>query len=371
MYFRTLAVFSADVFRIVVTVMIGVLAPTVKIASLKAENLFLRKQLGLYEEREAPRRRTDEPFRRSMVFLSRFFDWCDALVIVKPATFVGWQREGFRQYWKWRSRRMGRPEIPAETVALIRRIVSENITLGQEKITEVIRLQLGLCLSPRTVAKYIRDLLPPQGHGGRGDQRWATFVRSHAKAIVAMDFVTVVSATFRVYYVLVVMEIGSRKILHTNVTANPNAEWVSRQLREAIPDEHGYRFLIHDRDSIFSNKVDDVIRGFGIRPLKTPVRAPKANAFCERVIGTIRRDCLDYLIPFSERHLRLILREYVDFYNHHRPHSSLGPGIPEPAEGLPVEPQQPNRHRLPEGVKAVSTPVLGGLHHTYMLKEAA
>ncbi|MCD4749700.1 MAG: integrase core domain-containing protein [Thermoanaerobaculales bacterium] len=366
MFFQTLAVLPADVFRIVMTVIGGALGPAVKIASLKAENLFLRKQLGLYREREAPRRRTNKVFRRSMVLLSRFFDWPEALVIVNPETFVRWHRDGFKRFWRWRSRHTRRPSIPPETVALIRRIASENITLGQEKIAEVIRLQLGVFLSPRTIARYIRDLVPPRNPAGRGGQRWATFVRNHARTVVAMDFVTVVSATFHIYYVLVVMEIGSRKILHTNVTTSPNAAWVSQQLREAIPCDHSYRFLIHDRDSIFNAQVDDVIRGFGIHPLKTPVRAPKANTFCERLIGTIRRDCLDYLIPLSENHLRMILREYIDFYNHHRPHSSLGPGIPDPAEGLPVEPQ-PDRHRLPESVKVVSTPILGGLHHTYRI----
>jgi len=188
--------------------------------------------------------------------------------------------------------------------------------------------------------------------------------------MVAMDFFTVVSATFRTYYVLVVMEIGSRRILHTNVTASPTAAWVCQQLREAIPAEHTYRYLIHDRGSAFNAQVDDTITSFGMRPLKTPYRAPRANSFCERLVGTIRRECLDYIIPLSQSHLLRILNEYVAYYNHYRPHSSLGPGIPDPAKGLPVEPQA-NPHRLPEGTKAVSTPVLGGLHHTYRLVKAA
>ncbi|HHQ48695.1 MAG TPA: hypothetical protein ENK19_07415 [Acidobacteria bacterium] len=143
-----------------------------------------------------------------------------------------------------------------------------------------------------------------------------------------------------------------------------------QQLREAIPSDHAYGYLIHDRASNFNAQVDDTIKGFGMRPLKTPYRAPRANAFCERLVGTIRRECLDYLIPLSQNHLRQILNEYVAYYNHHRPHSSLGPGIPDPADGLPVEPQ-PDPHKLPEGTKVVSTPVLGGLHHTYRLEKAA
>jgi len=261
--------------------------------------------------------------------------------------------------------------VPPETVARIRQIARENITKGQGEIAALVLLELGLHLSPRTIKKYIRQaLLPPHNPAGRGDQRWAGFVRNHAKAIVAMDFFTVVSATFRIYYVLVVMEIGSRKILHTNVTASPTSFWVRQQLREAIPFDHAYRYLIHDRASNFNGQVDDTIKSFGMRPLRTPYRAPRANSFCERLIGTLRRDCLDYLIPFSQKHLRLILKEYVAYYNRHRPHGSLGPGIPAPAEGLPVEPQ-PNRHRLREGTRVVSTPVLGGLHHTYRLVKAA
>jgi len=186
---------------------------------------------------------------------------------------------------------------------------------------------------------------------------------------VATDFLTVVSATFRIYYVLVVMEIGSRRILHTNVTAHPTADWVRQQLRQAIPCDHAYRFLIHDRGSAFSTKVDDTIRSLGLRPLNTAYRAPRANAYCERLIGTIRRECLDYLIPLSQNHLRLILKEYVTYYNTARPHSGLGPGIPEPAGGA-VQ-LQPDRHRLPADVRVVKIPILGGLHHDYRLEKVA
>jgi len=166
------------------------------------------------------------------------------------------------------------------------------------------------------------------------------------------------------------MEIGSRRILHTNVTPHPTADWTLQQLRECLPYDHAYRFLIHDRDAIFSSYLDAGLRGFGVRVLKTPVRSPKANAFCERLIGTIRRECLDYLIPLNERHLRGIVREFSVHYNRGRPHSSLGPGIPEPHQ--PTPPASPHRHRLPDGYRVTSTAVLQGLHHEYRLeKEAA
>jgi len=359
-----------DISSLATAVLGGLFLPAKTVQSLKAENLFLRRQLALYEEHGVRRRPTTPWVRVAMVLLSRLFEWKTALVVVQPETLVRWHREGFKQLWRRKSRRKGRPPIPDETVQLIRQIARENIAKGEEEIADLVNLQLGLRLSPRTIAKYIRDLLPPHNPADRGDQRWATFVKNHAKAMVAVDFFTVVSATFRTYYVLVIMEIGSRKILHTNVTAHFTSGWVCQQLREAIPSGHTYRYLIHDRASNFNGQVDNTIKSFGMHPLKTPYRAPRANAHCERLVGTIRRDCLDYLIPLSQNHLRRILNEYAAYYNHHRPHSSLGPGIPDPAKGLPVEPQA-DPHRLPEGTEAVSTPVLGGLHHTYRLVKAA
>ncbi|NOZ95272.1 MAG: transposase, partial [Acidobacteria bacterium] len=326
-----------DSLRILLTLILALIAPAWAQARAEARHLFVAHQLALYHAREAPRKPTTPAFRLTMVFLSRLFDWRHALLIVRPETLVRWHRDGFKSLWRRKSRPKGRPPVPPETVALIRQIARDNIAKGQGEIAALVLLELGLRLSPRTIKKYIRQaLLPPRNPAGRGDQRWASFVRNHAKVIVAMDFFTVVSATFRTYYGLVIMEIGTRKILHTNVTASPTADWVCQQLRDAIPCDHAYRFLIHDRAANFNGQVDKTIKGFGMRPLKTPYRAPKANAHCERLIGTIRRDCLDYLIPFSQNHLRLILREYVAYYNHHRPHGSLGPGIPDPAEGLPV-----------------------------------
>jgi putative transposase len=171
-------------------------------------------------------------------------------------------------------------------------------------------------------------------------------------------------------YVFVAMEIGSRRILHTNVTAHPTAEWTIQQFRELLAFDHPYRFLIHDRDGIFSPCVDQALKGFGVRALKTPVRAPTANAFCERLVGSIRRECLDFLIPINERHLRVILKEFTIHYNRGRPHSALGPGIPDPAQDK--VPASGHRHKLPTGYYVKSTLVLGGLHHDYRLeKEAA
>ena len=239
---------------------------------------------------------------------------------------------------------------------------------GEERIANELLLKLGIRVSPRTVRKYMPK--SPQGRP-RGDQRWSTFVRNHASAILACDFCVVVTATFRLLHVFIVIEHQTRRIVHCNVTTNPTAAWTLQQLREAIPSDHGYRFLIHDRDGIFSPHLDQSISHMGLRVLETPPRSPKANSLCERVIGTLRRECLDFFIPLTETHLRSITTNWVAHYNQGRPHSSIGPGIPDPPSDLPVTPQI-HRHRIPNHLKVVTHPVLGGLHHEYgLLPKAA
>ena len=336
-------------------------------ATLIAENLFLRRQLALFAERKVRPRRTTASFRLGMIALARFFDWGDALVVVKPATFLKWHRTAFRQFWKWRSCRVGRPPLPKNIRDLVRRMAAENPIWGESRIANELLLKLGVRVSPRTVGKYLRAGRP---RGGDNGQRWNAFVRHHAKGIVACDFLVSATASFRLLYVFVAMEIGSRRILHTNVTAHPTAEWSIQQFRECLAFDHPYKFLIHDRDSIFAEHVDQAIRDCGVRVLKTPVRSPTANAWCERLIGTIRRECLDYVIPINERHLRKTVAEFAVHYNRGRPHSSLGPGIPEPPQA--EVPASAKRHELSEGFRVASTPVLSGLHHEYRLeKEAA
>jgi transposase InsO family protein len=192
-------------------------------------------------------------------------------------------------------------------------------------------------------------------------------VRNHAQAIVACDFCVVVTVTFRLLYVFVVMEHLTRRILHVNVTASPTALWTMQQLRETIPPDHAYRFLIHDRDAIFSQELDQRLHHLGLRILKTPVWSPQANAFCERLLGTLRRECLDFLIPLTENHLRHLLNAWVRHYNEGRPHMSLGPGIPRPPATLPAL-LQDHRHRLPVHLRVGARPILGGLHHEYRLE---
>ena len=177
------------------------------------------------------------------------------------------------------------------------------------------------------------------------------------------------TASFRILYVVVVMELGTRKILHHNVTAHPTAEWTLQQFREGLPDDHRYRFVIHDRDRIFSKELDEAVTSMGVRVLRTAVRAPQANSICERFVGTTRREHLDFLIPLGERHLKLIVAVCICHYNRGRPHRSLGPGIPDPI--LAAIPPAPDRHGLPKDHVVRARPILGGLHHEYWLEKMA
>jgi transposase InsO family protein len=262
-------------------------------AGLAAENLFLRKQLAFYQERQVKPRRATDATRFTLVWLSRWFNWRQALAMVQPDTFLRWHRQGFRLFWRWKSQ-PGRPSIPANLQALIRRMARENPSWGEERIANELLLKLRLRVSPRTIRKYLPKRLNP-GRGQRATtQRWRTFVRNHAQAIVACDFCVVVTATFRLLYVFVLMEHATRRILHVNVTAHPTASWTLQQLREALPADHGYRFMLHDRDSSFSAQLDRSIQHLGLRVLKTLPQSPQANALCERLLGTLRRECLDF-----------------------------------------------------------------------------
>jgi transposase InsO family protein len=338
-------------------------------AALAAENLFLRKQLALYQERKVKPRRATHAARIALVWLSRWFDWRQALAVVQPQTFIRWHRQAFRVFWRWQSR-PGRPSIPPELQALIRQMARDNPTWGQERIANELLLKLGLRVSPRTVRIYMPTRLD-RGPGSRvPSQRWRTFVRNHAKSIVACDFCVAMTVTFRSLYVFVVIEHASRRLLHVNVTAHPTAEWTLQQLREALPADHTYRFLIHDRATIFSRDLDQYVRHMGLRVLKTPPQSPQANALCERLIGTLRRECLEFVIPLTEHHLRRLLHEWAAHYNNSRPHMALGPGIPQPPSSLPASLSE-HRHRWPKPYHVVACPILGGLYHDYRLEPQA
>jgi putative transposase len=302
----------------------------------------------------------------TLVGLSRLIAWRQLLLVVKPDTLVRWHREGFGLFWQWKSRPRGRPRIPAHLRQLIDEMASANRTWGEERIASELLVKLGIRVSPRTVRRYM-----PSGSGrnrGPGTQAWSTFVWNHARAVLACDFFVTVTAGFKFLYVFVVLEVGTRRILHWDVTEHPTAAWTAQQFRMIVPGDLGHRFVIHDRDTIYSIAVDRTLGAMGLDVLKTPARVPQANTFCERLIGTIRRECLDVVIPLTERHLRAILREWITHYNRGRPHSSLGPGLPDrPPDRLVAS----SGHQRPAGHRVVATAILGGLHHEYRFEAAA
>ena len=319
---------------------------------LVLENLALRHQLAIYQ-RSQRRPTLDDRDRRFWSTLARGWSgWRESVSVVQPDTVIRWHRSAWRRYWTWKSRTRspGRPRITAEVQVLIRRLARENRTWGAVRIMGELRA-LGIEVSASTVRTYRRQALrrPPS-------PRWRAFLRLHAPQIWAADFFTVQTLTFRTLYVFVVLGHGRRRIVHWNVTAYPNAEWVWRQIIEATPWGSRPRFLIRDRDRSYGGDFVRRAGAIGIETVLTPIQAPKANALAERVIGTIRRECLDHLIVLNERHLRAILREYVDYYNEARPHRSLAL---QPPSG-------PRELALPSERKhVVAEPVLGGLHHVY------
>jgi putative transposase len=336
-------------------------------ARLAAENLFLRKQLALYVERQVKPRRATNATRLTRVVLARFIEWRPILTIVRPDTLVRWHRHAFRLCGGWKSRRRGRPPIPPELQQLIADMARANRTWGEERIAAELWLKLGISLSPRTIRRYMRRSRP--SHDGRRSQAWSTFVRNHAREVLACDFFVTVTATFRMFYVLVILDVGTRRIVHWNATEHPTADWTMQQFRSCVSGDGPHRFVIHDRDSIFSWELDRGLAAMGVRVLQTPAWTPQANAFCERLIGTMRRECLDFMIVLHDRHLRRILGEWVNHYNHGRPHASLGPGVPDPSR--PIGIVKNSGRAIRAGYRVTARAVLGGLHHEYDLERVA
>ncbi len=319
---------------------------------LVLENLALRQQLAVLTRQRA-RTRTKPADRLFWSWLSRYWcDWRSTLVMVQPETVIRWHRTAWRAYWTWKSRARhpGRPRISKELQGLIARIATENPRWGAVRIQGEL-LALGYEVSAETVRCYRRKALrrPPS-------QSWRTFLANHRPQLWACDFFTVQTFTFKTLYVFFFITHTRHRIVHFNVTAHPTAPWVWRQLLEATPWGQQPRYLIRDRDRSYGGDFISKARGIGIETVLTPIRAPKANAIAEHVIGTFRRECLDHLIIVNERHLRLVLRQYVAHYNHVRPHQALDLWAPDD-----------RRPRSPPGSEGqvVGRPILGGLHHEY------
>ena len=318
-------------------------------APLVAENLALRQQLLLLKH-SGKRPRLRQRDRIFWVWLSKLWTgWRSALVIVKPDTVVKWHRRGFKLYWRWRSRKTGRPKVPQEIRLLIRRMSADNPLWGAPRIQDELHL-LGYDVAESTVAKYMRRRRP-----GPPSQTWRSFLKNHMGCTSACDFFVVPTITFRLLYCFVILGHGRRRIVHFNVTAHPTARWTAQQIVEAFPaDGTEPRYLLRDRDSIYGDYFRHRVKGMGIREVLISPRSPWQNPYCERVIGSIRRECTNHVIARNEVHLLTLLRAYQVYYNDSRPHSSLEGDTPT---GREVEP--------PAEGKVVAVPQVGGLHHRY------
>src|ERR1700682_2809593 len=316
--------------------------------SLEADILILRHQLHI-QRRHVPKRVAFSAMDRLLfVGLYRLVpNTIKALTIVKPDTVIRWRRAGFRSYWRWKSRhRCGRPTVLLEIRRLIREMSIANPLWGAPRIHGEL-LKLGIEIGQTSVAKYMARRRGPPSQG------WKTFLNNHADGIAAMDLFVVPTISFRLLYGLLIMGHGRRQILWFGVTSHPTTEWIANQFTEACGWDQAPRYLIRDRDGVFGELFVRRLRSMGIRDRPTSPRSPWQNGFAERLIGSIRRECLDHVVVFGERHLRHILQSYMKYYNEVRTHLSLEKDAP-----------------VSRAVKLAGTilcrPVLGGLHHQYV-----
>ena len=322
---------------------------------LAVEIICLRQQLAVLT-RQRPHPGIENKDRRFWILMARWFPrWRACLIVVQPQTVLAWHRRGWRAYWRWKSRlrHAGRRRIPLEVRQLIRRMAAENPLWGQVRIRAEL-LKLGDVVSPRTVRKYMRR----PWHGTPSPQ-WKDFLRQHAKDIWACDFLSVRTLTFHTLYVFFVIHHATREIVHVRVTRHPTSAWTGQQLVNACLNRAPPRFLIRDRDRIYGHEFRGKAGALGIREIRTPVRAPKANAIAERFVGTLRRECLDHVFVFNARHLQKLVTEFTDYYNRHRPHRRLALQVPcpSPTAIFPASTDPPG--------EIIAEAVLGGLHHVY------
>lgn len=317
-------------------------------ASLEAEILALRHQLTVLQRKVPMRPAFRNVDRLIFSLLYRAApSTLNVLTIVKPETVIRWHRASFRAWWRWKSRsRRGRPQTPIEIRRLIRVISLANPLWGAPRIHGEL-LKLGIDVGQTTVAKYMAQRRGPPSQG------WKTFLRNHADGIAALDLFVVPTMSLRLLYGLLIVRHDRREIVWLGVTGHPTAEWIARQLTEAFGWEMAPRYLLRDRDQVYGNVFTRRVRAMGIRDRPIAARSPWQNGYCERAIGSIRRDCLDHVVVFGEGHLRHLLQCYADYYNRSRTHLSLGKDAPA--------------RRQIQGVGHIEpTPVLGGLHHRYV-----
>ena len=323
-------------------------------ASLQVEILALRHQVAVFQNNAPRRLRLHRCDRFLWVVLYRLWcDWRRCLHMVQPETVLRWHRRAFAWHWSRKSRRLpGRPEVAANIRDLILRMRQANPLWGAPRIHGEL-LKLGIAVAQSTVAKYLpRPRKPPS-------QTWRTFLTNHLAQTAAIDFFTVPTATFRVLFVFVVLSHERRRGVHFGVTEHPTKEWTMQQMREAFPWDQAPRYLLRDRDAIYGRDFADITRDMGMEEVLTAPRSPWQNPFVERLVGSIRRECLDQVIVWNERSLRRTLQRYFAYYQRSRTHLALGKDSPEPRA---VEP--------PERGCVVAIPQVGGLHHRYQRRAA-
>jgi transposase InsO family protein len=324
-------------------------------AELAIENLALRQQLATLR-RSSPRphlRLTDRAFW--MALSQAWSRWADALVIVKPDTVVRWHRAGFRLFWKWksRSRTPAKDDVSPEVKQLIRRMAEANVGWGAPRVHGEL-LKLGIVISERSVSRFMpkRKRKPPS-------QTWRTFLDNHLGAFASIDFFAVPTATFRVLLVFLVLRHDRRRVVHFNITEFPSAAWTAQQIIEAFPEDTAPRHMIRDRDGIYGEAFRRRVDGMAVEQVLTAAQSPWQNPYAERLVGSVRRECVDHVIVLGERHLRRILKSYLAYYHQSRTHLSLGKDPPEPRAVQP-----------PSMGEIVELPEVGGLHHRYIRRAA-
>jgi transposase InsO family protein len=317
-------------------------------ASLEAENLGLRRQVIVLSRKSRSRVRLRNIDRLIFVWLCRCFPAIlNAIIVVKPETVLRWHRRGFRVYWRWKSRRIGgRPRIDSEIRALIRQMSRENPLWGAPRIHGEL-LMLGIEVAESTVGRYMARRRPSPSQG------WKTFLRNHAAGIASLDLFVVRTISFKLLYGLVILRHARRRLVTIKVTSNPTAEWIAGQVTDAFPWDEAPRHLIRDRDRAFGLAYTNRIRAMGIRDHPIAPRSPWQNGHVERLIGSVRRECLDHMIVLGEAHLRRVLKSYAAYYNDVRTHLSL-------------EKDAPDFRRVQPIGTIVSVPILGGLYHQYV-----
>jgi transposase InsO family protein len=333
-----------DLSRLIFGMVIDLLRSRV---ALEVEILVLRQQINVLRRANPKKLPFISIDRLILGGVCRLFPkMYDALAIVRPDTVIRWHRAGFRSYWRWKSRRRcGRPTVSLEIRRLIREMSIANPLWGAPRIHGEL-LKLGIDVGQTSVAKYMTR------RRGSPSQGWKTFLRNHADGITAVDLFVVPTISFRLIYGLLIMGHGQRQILWIGVTAHPTAEWMANQITEAYGWQQAPRYLIRDRNGIYGEIFTRRLRSMGIRDRPTSARSPWQNGYAERLIGSIRRECVDHIVVFGERHLRHVLLSYMNYYNETRTHLSLNKDAPS--------------WRAAETVgRIICRPILGGLHHQY------